>query len=90
MSKADEILELLASNESEYSQHWTNDLMDWLSDREDAELVEIMRGCASVLGWRMIGDESIKIKPSAEVFKTAVVNVATAFKENCKTLDKDD
>jgi len=84
MGRSDEILELIASDDSEYSQNWINDLMGWLADREDAELVEILRGAASTLAWRIVGEA--QVGPSVEVFQTAVVNVATAFKENCKGL----
>jgi len=83
MSRVEEILQLLKETDSQYSEAWTNDLLGWLSDREDAELVEIMRGCASVLAYRMVGDTTM---PSAEVFRKATNDVATAFMDYCKEL----
>jgi len=87
MGRSEEILQLVASQDSEYSQRWIDDLMSWLADRDDAELVEILRGSASTLAWRIVGES--QVAPSVEVFQTAVVNVATAFKENCKGLTND-
>jgi len=87
MSRSDEILELIAADESQYSRKWSDDLLEWLSDREDAELVEIMRGTASTLAWRMVCGGGMK--PSVEVFQTAIENVATAFRQNCKEIGND-
>lgn len=80
-NRSEDILELIGTNESQYSRHWSNDLLSWLGDREDAELVEILRGAASTLAYRMVGEVT---KPSPEIFETALQNVATAFKQNCK------
>jgi hypothetical protein len=90
MSRASDIEELILESESQYSQGWFNDLQEWLGDREDAELVEILRGCASQLAWRMVTPENVvAMKPSKEVFVTALDRVARLFKENVKGIADD-
>jgi hypothetical protein len=78
MNRSEEILELIGTK-NQFSQSWTNDLLGWLGDREDAELIEIMRGVCATLAYRMVGEQ---MKPSAEVFFAALDDIATAFKEN--------
>jgi hypothetical protein len=90
MSRASDIEELITSSESSYSQTWTDDLMEWLADREDTELVEILRGCASTLAYRMVTKEIDPGTPSKEVFVTALDRVAILFKDNVKGLLKND
>ena len=89
MSRASDIEELIASNDSAYSQDWTDDLMNWLADREDTELVEILRGCASTLAYRMVTHETNinSSLPSKEVFVTALDRVADIFKQNVKGIN---
>lgn len=88
MSRATDIEQLIATSESPYSQSWTDDLMEWLADREDTELVEVMRGCASTLAYRMVTHETNPKTPSKEVFVTALERVVDIFKKNVRELLK--
>jgi hypothetical protein len=77
---ANNILELVEGIEEYYPTEWLNDLRDWLLDREDDELVEIMRGTASVLAYRIAGD-----RPSPEVFRDSLKKIAKAFLKSVRS-----
>lgn len=87
MSRASDIEELIETDQSPYSREWTDDLMNWLADREDTELVEIMRGSASTLAYRMVTHDGGS-KASKEVFVTALDRVVDLFRKNVKGLLK--
>jgi hypothetical protein len=64
--------------------------MEWLADRDDSELVEMMRGRASTLAYRMVTHATSGAPtPSKEVFVTALDRVVDLFKKNVKGLLND-
>lgn len=89
MDRAKEILALVDSEDEWYSDAWRSDLLDWLGDREDEELVELMRGAAITLAYRMVThNDTRSLKPGAtpspEVIMTALANLTEAFHVDVK------
>jgi hypothetical protein len=83
MTRAEDIDNLIRERETDFTQAWVDDLHNWLIERNDAELVEMLRGVASTLAWRRVTLETNPFaNPSMEVFETSLKQVAQVFKES--------
>lgn len=84
MNRAEALLNKVREEAGYFDQADTNAMHDWLADRSDEELVEIMRGAAGTIAWRMTATDTMH--PTREVFAHALDQVADAFKESTSGL----
>lgn len=81
MTRDQEILKLINSDDEYLSRRSIDALFGWLGDRSDQELVEILRCSAATLAYRSCtnDDADTFVKPTGEVFITALRRISETF-----------
>ena len=83
MNRLDEILALLKKRESMFNRPKMEELIEWMGDRTDEEVVELLRTATTELAWRATGGHDV-VYPSSEVFYEATAKIAEEFYEQVK------
>ena len=91
MSRLDDIVELIQNRESLKSRQFMKELIGWMGERDDEEVVELLRGACTELAWRATGGHAqpAQVYPSKEVFYEATERIAKTFYESVKERNVD-